>query len=383
MSFVRFELQLAAVGLLFLLAAVSPGDENPRPDPGLYQVRLADGSLVNVRLLTEEVEITTRYGKLKVPAADVRRIDVGFRYPEGVEKRVGEAVARLGDADFKVRDAASEELRRLKERAYPALKQAANSADEEVKRRAAELVRELEDKLPAEQLEIRDHDVLVTPLFPIAGRIEERALKVQSPVFGEVQIPLADIRQVRSLTADSEATQVLLKRVEAAVRRGRTTRTQHMGTGKDPYEEVPKEGALLIGFEVTYGKIGDNPTIMTVCPIFLTSAGRVLGTTHGVPGEGLIRVEAKPGYAVGAVTIKAGGGVDGMSVTFMEIRAGGLDSNRAYESKWLGGMGGGEKTKLGGSGAPVVGIFGRTADGRLSTFNGLGLVMAGWETGEE
>jgi hypothetical protein len=292
-------------------------------------------------------------------------------------------VARLGDADFKVRDAASEELRRLKERAYPALKQAANSADEEVKRRAAELVRELEDKLPAEQLEIRDHDVLVTPLFPIAGRIEERALKVQSPVFGEVQIPLADIRQVRSLTADSEATQVLLKRVEAAVRRGRTTRTQHMGTGKDPYEEVPKEGALLIGFEVTYGKIGDNPTIMTVCPIFLTSAGRVLGTTHGVPGEGLIRVEAKPGYAVGAVTIKAGGGVDGMSVTFMEIRAGGLDSNRAYESKWLGGMGGGEKTKLGGSGAPVVGIFGRTADGRLSTFNGLGLVMAGWETGEE
>jgi hypothetical protein len=39
-------------------------------------------------------------------------------------------------------------------------------------------------------------------------------------------------------------------------------------------------------------------------------------------------------------------------------------------------MGGGEKTKLAGSGAPVVGIFGKTADGPDSTFNGLGLVTA-------
>jgi hypothetical protein len=167
MSCVRSVVLLAAVSLVFLLAAVSPGDENPRPDPGLYQVRLADGSLVNVRLLTEEVEITTRYGKLKVPAADVRRIDVGFRYPEGVEKRVGEAVARLGDADFKVRDAASEELRRLKERAYPVLLAVMLAAEK------AELSRDIPSRLfpvvSAEMLAILPFQVglrdytLVTP----------------------------------------------------------------------------------------------------------------------------------------------------------------------------------------------------------------------------
>ena len=139
---------------------------------------------------------------------------------------------------------------------------------------------------------------------------------------------------------------------------------------------MPKGGALLIGLEVTYGRFGTNPTVTTFRPIFLSADGRKDGATHGIPGEGLIRVEAKPGYAVGAVTIKAGLGVDGMSVTFMEIREDGLNPKQSYESQWLGGLGGGEKTKLGGSRAPVVGIFGRTADGP-STFNGLGLVTAG------
>jgi formylglycine-generating enzyme required for sulfatase activity/tRNA A-37 threonylcarbamoyl transferase component Bud32 len=167
----------------------------------------------------------------------------------------------------------------------------------------------------------------------------------------------------------------LLERVKGAVDAKQTARTWKMGTGKDAYEDIPKEAALLIGFDVTYGKFGSSRTITTFRPIFLTRTGRVTGTTHGIPGEGLIRVEAKPGYAVGAVTIKAGLGVDGMSVTFMEISETGLNPNRAYDSEWLGGMGGGPKTLVGGTGAPVVGIFGATAEG-TSTYNGLGLVYA-------
>jgi len=126
---------------------------------------------------------------------------------------------------------------------------------------------------------------------------------------------------------------------------------------------------------VTYGKFGDSPTVTTFRPIFLTQKGRITGTTHGNPGERLIRVEAKPGYAVGALTIKAGLGVDGMSVTFMEIDEDGLNPNRTYESEWLGGMGGDEKKRIAGTGAPVVGIYGATAEG-TSTFNGLGVVTA-------
>jgi hypothetical protein len=177
------------------------------------------------------------------------------------------------------------------------------------------------------------------------------------------------------VSKESKKTQALLQRVSAAVRAGHITRTRQMGTGKYTYEEVPQEGALLIGFEGTCGKFGPNPTVTTFRPIFLTAAGRVLGATHGAPGLGHFQVIAKPGYAVGAVTIKAGLGVDGMSVTFMEVREQGLNPAKAYESDWYGGLGGEAKTLLAGSGAPVVGIFGRTADAP-STFNGLGLVTA-------
>jgi hypothetical protein len=189
----------------------------------------------------------------------------------------------------------------------------------------------------------------------------------------EVRIPSTTVTEAQ--VEGPQALQALLERVRGALRAGRTSTSRQMGSGSEPYEEVPKEGALLIGFEVTYGKFGNSPTVKTVRPIFMTSEGRMEGTTHGIPGEGRIRVEAKPGYAVGAVTIKAGLGVDGMSVTFMEIRERGLDPNRSYESEWLGGTGGGDKTKLAGSGAPVVGIVGKTA-GPESTFNGLGLVTA-------
>jgi hypothetical protein len=358
-------------------ASVSGETEKPRPEPGLYEVSLKDGRQLSVRLLTEEIEIITDYGKLKVPVADIRRIDLGLRYPEGVRKQVEEAVARLGHDDFKVREAAGQELLRYKALAYPALRRALQSQDAEIKWRATQLIRQLKDSLPAEQLRVREHDLINTRLFPIVGRIEGLVLKGRSPASGEVHLLLADIWQVSSGAAE----QALLGRVRAAVRAGRKTESEQMGYGsrKERYQEVPESGALLIGFEVTYASFDGSRVIQTVRPIFQTAGGRVSGTTHGVPGESVSRVEAKPGFAVGAVTIKAGAGVDGMSVTFMAIQEDGLDPNRAYESKWLGGKGGYPPKKLGGSGAPVVGIFGRVADGPRSPFIGLGLVTASVE----
>jgi hypothetical protein len=343
------------------------------PNPGLCELRLADGSLIDMSLLTKHLEMNTPKGKLRIPIDTVRRIDVGFRYPDGLGDRVDAAVARLGHANFRIRETAGKTLLNLREVAYPALKLAVTSDDLEIKLRATDLARRLEQLLPAELLRIRRDDVVVTSGHTTTGRIDGAGLRFRSRVFGDVQLQMADLVQIRPVQAELAATRELLEGVAQAIRAGRTTRTQRMGSGRDAYEDVPKTGALLTGFEITYGRSGNSPTVTTVRPIFLTRDGRLLGMTRGVPGDGLVRVEAKPGYAVGAVTIKAGGGVDGMSVTFMEIREEGLDPKRAYESPWLGGMGGGEKTKLVGSGAPIVGIFGATAEG-TSTFNGLGLV---------
>ena len=53
-------------------ASVSDETEKSRPERGLYEVSLKDGRQLSLRLLTEEIEITTLYGKLKVPVADIR-----------------------------------------------------------------------------------------------------------------------------------------------------------------------------------------------------------------------------------------------------------------------------------------------------------------------
>jgi hypothetical protein len=352
-----------------------PRAEKSQPSTALYELSLTDGRKVNLHLLTDRIAIATRYGKLQVPVGDIRRIELAWRYPDGARKRIEAAVAQLGNDDFKIREAAGQELLHFKALAYPALKGALHCADPEIRHRATDLVKHLEATFSAEQLRMCDDDVIITKLFTIVGQLETRSLKGHSPPAGEVQFALADLRQVRPV-ADERA---LLERVRAAVRARHTSRSQQMGTGKDTYEEVPEAGALLVGFELSYGRFGDSRTIMTVCPLFRTPSGRVVGTTHGVPTPEVVRVEARSGYAVGAVTIKAGLGVDGMSVTFMEIQEGGLDPQRAYESTWLGGSGGGAPTKLAGSGAPVVGIFGKTAEGPHSTFNGLGLVTASAE----
>jgi hypothetical protein len=362
-------------GLKPVQASLDWGRTILRPDPRVFEAHLADGSTIDVRLLSSTLGVSTRAGKVRLPITDIRYIDVGFRYPEGMEKQVKAAVAHLGDPRYKARIAAEKELLLLRQWGYPALRQAVQSPDLEIRRRASGLVHRLESQLPGWLLRVANDDVIITTHARIVGRIETTALKVRSPYLGSGRCQLAQTVQFRSLTAGLTSLRTLLKRVRHAIRTKQTWRSQRMGTGQHEYEEVPKGGALLVGFEVKYGTFGNSPTVTTLRPIFLTRQGELVGTTHGVPGEGIRRVVAKPGYAVGALTIKAGLGVDGMSVTFMEIRQNGLDPKHAYESYWLGGMGGGPKTKLAGSGKPVIGIFGTTADG-TSTFNGLGLVTA-------
>ncbi len=344
----------------------------PRAEPRQFEARLADHSQVNVQVSTKDLDISTRYGKLKVPLAEVSRIDFRVRCAAGIEKRVRAAVARLGGDTMKERDDAGKELLELQEFAYAAVRQATKNADAEIRQRATLLMAELENRIPTGQL--RDDDLIVTQEFTIAGQIEQDAVRANSAVFGEVSLQLTDLRQLRPASDGSDVP--LLDRIKVAVGRGQTTRSQQVGSGKEPYEDIPKDGALVVGFDVSFGNFGGSSTIKSIRPIFLTSNGPKPGKTLDVEGTDMTHVLAKPGYAVGAVTVKAGAGVDGMSITFMEITDDGLNPKRAYESDWLGGAGGSELVKLGGTGAPIVGIFGKASGSPTGTFNGLGVVTA-------
>jgi S1-C subfamily serine protease len=134
-------------------------------------------------------------------------------------------------------------------------------------------------------------------------------------------------------------------------------------------------GAVLVGLEIGLGKVGNNPIIYTVRALYRSGSTESSGPWRGpTAGKELVKYVAKPGYAVGALNVKGGFGIDGMSLTFMKIVSGSLDPNDSYESPWIGGMGGSGPTKLATDGRLVVGFVGKArADTSVSA---IGLLFA-------
>jgi hypothetical protein len=142
--------------------------------------------------------------------------------------------------------------------------------------------------------------------------------------------------------------------------------------GKTTYQELPAAGALLIGFRFGIGKFVGNDTVTQVQAIYETPEGVVLGESRGNEVGGCVEVRARNGYAVGALTVRGGGGLDAVTVTFMKIVGNGLDPSQSYTSNHIGGSGGGE-TIIDGGGTPIIGIVGKVdSDGHAA---GLGAIF--------
>jgi len=178
-------------------------------ESGAVEVRFADNGVLRLVVRQEKLTFVTEYGKLTVPMADVCKITFATRLPEDVARKIQAAIARLASDQFKEREQASAELLTFGARAYPALVEAANSGDGEVRRRAESLLASIKNSTPAELLEIRQHDVLYTKDSKFTGRLEETSLPASSSQFGDVQVKVADMRGLRSLALVEPATHSL------------------------------------------------------------------------------------------------------------------------------------------------------------------------------
>jgi hypothetical protein len=176
-----------------------PGKKKPADPPELAEVRMADGSAVRMTLTQSVVEITTRYGKLEVPVGDVRRIEFGFRYPDGVLPRIEASARQLDATDPRDREAAVQGLLEYRELSYPTLKRLAGGTDAELAKRAAEVIRKLEEKVGADRLKVKDLDTIHATEFTLAGRIEAPTLKARTTYFGEVTVQVSELRTIRFL----------------------------------------------------------------------------------------------------------------------------------------------------------------------------------------
>ena len=198
----------APVALLVAFATAPPAGAGPqplqppestKPRPAVEaDVKYVDDSGMKLKLLDEKLELVTKHGVLIVPVADVRRIDFANRIPADVAEKVALAVSKLNHAEFTVREAATAELKSYRERAYLAVLKAIKHDDPEVSRRADEVLKFIQNKVPPALLEARDSDVVFTDDSKITGRLTAEVLRVGTFQFGEQQLKLADLRTLRT-----------------------------------------------------------------------------------------------------------------------------------------------------------------------------------------
>jgi hypothetical protein len=218
---------VCVLGVVYSLgqnARSEPGKDEPRKEepkapgkpalpPGSVEVRFTDNSTLKLVVRDDRLPLETPYGKLSIPIADIRQIEFATRISEEAARRTEAAISDLANPQFKVREAATNDLLALGIKAYPALLKATRNADAEVVRRAEELLAKVRDSLPEDQLQVRDNDVVVTEHSKISGRIDMKVFKVTTSQFGDVQLKLADARSLRSLAVIPEPD---LARVEDA-----------------------------------------------------------------------------------------------------------------------------------------------------------------------
>ncbi len=163
------------------------------------EVKFIDDSTMKLKLLDEKLELVTKYGILQLAVGDIRRIELAHRVPPETAEKVILAIARLNHSDFKIRESATEELKGMRERAYPFVLKAIKHDDPETGRRAEEVAKYIQMRVPAAHLDFRENDIVHTEDSKITGRLTAEVLRVRTFQFGEQSLKLADLRSLRAL----------------------------------------------------------------------------------------------------------------------------------------------------------------------------------------
>jgi hypothetical protein len=176
-----------------LTAAQEPAAAKETPAK-IAEVRFADGSVVRMNVLQDNLDVMTRYGKLSIPVTEIRRIEFGMHTPSALGEQINSSIKLLGSDVFRDRDEAAKGLLQAGHWACPSLQRAAKSPDAEIAQRANQILKQIGEKCSPELLRLKEDDVIHTNEFMVVGRILSPTLKAHSPHFGEVALKLSALR---------------------------------------------------------------------------------------------------------------------------------------------------------------------------------------------
>jgi hypothetical protein len=200
----RCLLALTGLALLALTGPARPGETPPAKTAAANSdapvvLTLHNGSVLKPTVLLQAVEMDTKLGKLSIPAREVRNIDFGFRLSADDEAKVSQALRDLGNSRFAAREAATQTLTKMGRKAYPALVAARKGADLETTRRIETILKNIRARTPPDRLRTRKTDIVRTTDSTVAGHILAASFRMRYDLFGEVKVPLAEVRDLHSL----------------------------------------------------------------------------------------------------------------------------------------------------------------------------------------
>jgi hypothetical protein len=192
--------------LVLLAATVSPCLAAEQPEPQ-FVVFLHDQTVIRPAHLIGKIEFATRSGKLQIQPADLQRINFGYHVSAATAKKLESLVQALDGKDFKEREAAQAELIALGAAAHPVLKAHLKGAGLEMTGRINEALKQIEEQVPTELLNLPAEDRLFATDGTMAGQVANEEIKIQAK-FGEVTLKLPlihSIQMIREATIDALA----------------------------------------------------------------------------------------------------------------------------------------------------------------------------------
>lgn len=140
--------------------ATKPDEEKP-PQVG-WEVRTADGKFHKVTPVDAELALDTKFGTVKVPMKEVKRLEFGQRLSDAQRKKLADSLADVIGGTGRTREAAKDALADLGLLAYPAVVRAMKTAPKEALPHLNMVFDKLKRQIGKDDDEPIDQDVLVT-----------------------------------------------------------------------------------------------------------------------------------------------------------------------------------------------------------------------------
>ncbi len=169
------------VGCVGLVLAVDPPTKpDEKPAEVGWEVRSADGQFHKVTPVDAELTVETRYGTVKVPMKEVKRVEFGLRPTDEQRKKLTAAVADVLGGSARTREAGKDTLVGLGLLAYPEVARAMKTASKDALPHLKAVYDKLKREIGEEDDDPADADVVYTADgSKLSGKLSPETVRVK------------------------------------------------------------------------------------------------------------------------------------------------------------------------------------------------------------